>query len=93
MQGNQEGRRPHAVEIENRRSAEITGVEDVDCFNERTVALKTSAGEMLIGGEGLNLSMLDLEKGRVRIEGEIASLEYTGKNRAEKKGFFGRLFR
>lgn len=83
---------PHSVTLEDRQRLRITGVEDVDCFNEQVVALLTSAGALTVSGEGLQMSQLDLEQGRVEISGEISALEYAGKAPG-RRGLFGRLLR
>ena len=47
-------------------------------------------GFAAVTGAALNVSQLDLEDGRVALEGEVDALEYTG---GRKKGVLGRLFR
>ena len=93
MQNNCPVRSPqeHAVSLVNRKRMGITGVEDVDCFNEQIVILRTPIGMLTVSGATLNISHLNLEEGRVEIEGEFDALEYSGGKKAG--GFFGRLFR
>lgn len=81
----------HAVSMVNRKRASITGVEDVDCFNEQIVVLRTPLGMLTVTGTALNISHLNLEEGRVEIEGEFDAIEYTGGKKAG--GLIGRLFR
>ena len=50
----------------------------------------TPLGTLTVTGAALNVSQLDLEDGRVALEGEVDALEYTG---GRKKGVLGRLFR
>ncbi|MBR1560636.1 MAG: sporulation protein YabP [Clostridia bacterium] len=83
--------RAHWVELKDRKKLNITGVEDVDCFNEQIVVLQTPLGTLTVTGAGLNVSQLDLEAGKVALEGEVDALEYTGGRR--KGGVLGRLFR
>ena len=71
--------RSHTVSLTGRERAVITGVSDVDCFNEQLVVLLTDAGQMTVNGQ-------------LVIEGEIAALEYSGKVRREG-GVLSRLFR
>lgn len=82
----------HTLTLVNRATATVTGVEDVDCFNEQIVVLRTSLGALTLTGEGLNISQLNLGDGRLVVEGEIASVEYSQGKRAGGTGFFGRLF-
>ena len=82
--------RAHAVTLNDRKQLTITGVEDVDCFNEQIVVLKTPLGTLTVTGAGLNMSQLNLEAGKVALEGEVDALEYTG---GRRRGVLGRLFK
>jgi len=83
--------REHAITLIDRKRLSITGVEDVDCFNEQLVVLRTPLGTLTVTGAGLNVSQLSLEDGRVALEGEVDAMEYSGGK--GKGGLFGRLFR
>lgn len=82
----------HGFTLTNRSHAEISGVSDVDCFNEELVVLNTSLGTMTISGSKLNISNLSQEQGRVVVDGEFDAVEYSGKAK-KGGGFFGRLLR
>ena len=86
-----QGARTHAVTLTERKRLSLTGVEDVDCFNEQIVVLRTSLGTLTVAGAGLNISQLSLEEGRVEIEGEVDALEYSGGKK--KGGLLSRLLR
>ena len=86
-----EAARAHNIALIDRKRLSITGVEDVDCFNEQLVVLKTPLGTLTVTGAGLNMSKLCLEDGQVALEGEVDALEYTGGKR--RGGVLGRLFR
>ena len=88
---NGEAAREHALTLVNRKRLSLTGVEDVDCFNEQIVVLRTSLGTLTVAGAGLNISALSLEEGRVEVEGEVDALEYSGGKK--KGGWLGRLLR
>ena len=75
----------------DRTHAEITGVSDVDCFNDSLVVLITELGVMTINGSSLNISQLNKEEGRLVVDGEFDAVEYSG--RAKGKGLFSRLLR
>ena len=81
----------HAIRILDRKKTSITGVEDVDCFNEQVVVLRTPLGMLTVTGAQLNISHLNLQEGRVEIEGEFDALEYTGGRK--KGGLLSRLMR
>ena len=80
----------HSFTLIDRSHAEITGVNDVDCFNEQIVILRTPLGALTISGEGLNISQLNLGDGRLIVEGEIAAIEYS--QRRKQGSFLGKLF-
>lgn len=81
----------HTLTLTGRTSAVVTGVEDVDCFNEQIVVLRTPLGALTISGENLNISQLSLGDGRLIVEGEITSIEYDQPRRTGG-GFLRRLF-
>lgn len=83
----------HGFTLINRNHAEVTGVSDVDCFNEQLVVLITNLGTMTISGSGLNISHLNKEDGRLIVDGEFDAIEYSGKTRGAKGGLFSRLLR
>ena len=84
--------RGHSVVISAREKAMITGVNDLDSFNESEIILLTDGGVLTVLGEDLHISKLNLDDGQLAIEGVIDSIEY-GENMSEKKPLFGRLFR
>lgn len=81
----------HTLTLVGRAAATVTGVEDVDCFNEQIVILRTPLGLLTISGEGLNISQLSLGDGRLIVEGEIAAIEYSQRKK-QSGSFLGRLF-
>ena len=83
--------REHGVTLVDRKRLSLSGVEDVDCFNEQIVVLRTPLGMLSVAGTGLNISQLSLETGRVEIEGEVDAMEYSGGRKTG--GLLGRLFR
>ena len=83
--------RSHSIHIDDRRLISVTGVKDVDSFNEQFVQLLTEAGELRIEGAELHITKLNLDEGQVMLEGEISALEYA---EGEVRGsLLGRIFR
>jgi len=82
----------HSLVLSGRSAATITGVEDVECFNDQIVVLRTPLGALTVSGTELNISQLILEEGRLVIEGEITSLEYAEPRRTSGRNFMGRIF-
>lgn len=84
--------RSHSIHIDNRMRISITGVMDVESFNEQDVMLLTEAGPLNVVGSNLHLSKLNLEDGQISIEGEILALDYEPPE-TERRGLFGRMIR
>lgn len=84
---------PHNFILENRKKLHISGVTEIDSFDEQTVILFCSLGQLAIRGEGLHINRIDVDSGELSLEGErIDSMAYA-ENRAARGGFFGRIFR
>lgn len=82
----------HNVIMESRRNLTISGVMDIDSFDEESVIVFTELGELTIRGQGLHINKIDVESGDLSMEGDIDSLSYT-ENRPNKGGLFSKLFR
>jgi sporulation protein YabP len=83
---------PHALSVENRKFLSVTGVTEVESFDENVISAVTDLGSLKISGENLNIKKLSLEQGDLEIEGKINSLVYSEKFLAGK-GFFAKIFR
>ena len=83
---------PHNIIIEDRKNVTISGVTDVESFDEETVILMTDLGELVIKGFGLHISKIDVVSGDLALEGEIYNIGYSD-TQAAGGGFLSRLFR
>ena len=84
----------HDVIMKGRRLLDITGVKQVESFDNEEFLLETSMGFLAIKGQNLQMKNLDVEKGIVSIKGKIFDLVYLDEQHGEKaKGFFSKLFR
>jgi sporulation protein YabP len=83
----------HNAILEDRSRLTLTGVTDVDSFDEKLVVLYTQLGELVIKGRGLHVSEMSLESGDLTLEGDVSSLSYGERDATKKLGFFGKLFR
>ena len=79
--------------IEDRHKVTITGVEQVDSFNDNTIILRTVKGGMTIKGEELNVGKLNLDNGNININGIINGIAYDDKNTFQKKNTIGKIFK
>lgn len=84
----------HFVKMNNRKNLEITGVKEVDSFDNEEFLLETVMGYLIVRGQNLQLKNLDVSEGSVTIKGKIYELSYVDEQQQEKaKGFFSKLFR
>ena len=87
------GGAPHHVVLEERRSLTVSGVEDVERFDETSIVLSTSRGAMVVSGGNLHIEKLSLDGGDLKVEGEIDSISYEDDQTGGRGGFFARLLR
>ncbi len=71
----------------------LTGVTDVDCFDERMINLFTGLGELTIKGRNLHINDVSVETGDMTITGDIWLLQYGEKDRRGPLSLLGKLFR
>jgi sporulation protein YabP len=84
----------HDVIMRGRKLLDITGVKQVESFDNEEFLLETVMGFLAIKGQNLQMKNLDVEKGIVSIKGKIYDLVYLDEQHGDKaKGFFSKLFR
>lgn len=66
----------YSLTLDRRQKATLTGVTDVESFDDQTVVLHTHGGRLVITGSGLHVSGLTLEDGRLTLDGAIDSAAY-----------------
>ena len=86
-------KRHHNLILEDRNSLSLSGVTDVDCFDERIIRIYTELGELTIKGKILHVDGVSLESGDMKISGDIWSLHYGDRDKTGALSAFGRLFR
>ena len=83
---------PHNLIMENRNRLTVSGVSDVDSFDEQTVVIFTQMGELTVRGSDLHIINLNVDSGELSLEGTVNSLTYSDEQLG-KGGFFSRVFR
>ena len=83
---------PQNVLLEERKKLTVTGVSDVDSFDEQSIVVFTDMGELCIRGQDLHINKLSVDTGELSIEGNVFSLTYTDDG-PRKESFFGKVFR
>lgn len=81
----------HSIVLEEREKLRVTGVSDVQSFDEEQVLLETAKGMLIVRGQGLHVEKLQLDAGETVVHGEISLLEYDDTVPA-RGGVFRRLF-
>ena len=81
----------HRLELVGRERLTVSGVEDVERFDENGIVMSTSAGVLVVTGEDLHIGKLSLDGGELHVDGRIASVAYEEGGR-EQGGFLRRLF-
>ncbi|MCD7036654.1 sporulation protein YabP [Metabacillus sp. GX 13764] len=94
-QSGQKGTVPdHDITMKGRKQLEISGVKQVESFDNEEFLLDTVMGAMAIRGENLQMKNLDVDRGIVSIKGRIFDIVYLDDQQGDKaKGFFSKLFK
>ncbi len=85
-------RMPHGLILKDRAQLTLSGVTDVDSFDESAIVAYTDYGELTVKGENLHISMLNIDTGDLSIDGRVSSLIYL-ENQPKSTSFFGKVFR
>lgn len=84
---------PHNVILEERKKLNISGVNDVDSFDDETITAYTEMGELTIKGNNLHIIKLSTETGELAVEGKIRALFYNEETGSKSGNVFSRIFR
>lgn len=82
----------HHLILDNRKALTLSGVCDVDSFDDTVVVVYIDGGELTVKGNNLQIVRLSLETGEMQIDGTVESLTYADVT-SRAAGFFGRLFK
>ena len=67
---------PHKLNLNERKQLTMTGVSEVVSFDDTSVLLRTSLGNLMIQGKDLQLKTLSLDGGQVAVDGTITAISY-----------------
>ena len=70
-------KRTHKLILNNRRTCNLTGINDVLSFDENEIILETEQGMLMIKGNELHVNRLMLDKGEVDVDGRIDIFTYS----------------
>jgi sporulation protein YabP len=71
----------------------MTGVEDVNSFDEIQIIAKTCDADISIEGEELKIEKFDCESGNLTVKGRIDGLNYYNTKSQKKKKTIMNLFK
>ncbi len=83
----------HNIILEERSRLSVSGVTDVESFDESEISLYTTLGELSIKGKCLHVDEMSLESGNISITGDVKSMVYGDKDRTKKPTLWGKITR
>ncbi|MBQ9459788.1 MAG: sporulation protein YabP [Oscillospiraceae bacterium] len=82
----------HRVTLEGRERLVVSGVEDVERFDENEIVMNTAEGALVVSGENLHIDKLSLDGGELHVDGRVEDLRYEDGGGIRGGGLFSRLF-
>ena len=82
---------PHRLELSDRTRLTVSGVEEVERFDEEEIVMRTTAGTLVVGGTSLHIGKLNLDGGELHVDGEIHTMLYEDHSAPPQGGFFRRF--
>lgn len=88
------GPKLHQVKMVNRNVLSLEGVIAMGSYSDMEISLETSTGSLLIKGQELHIKQLNLDEGKMEVEGGINALLYSDATAFKSsKGFLSKLLR
>ena len=83
---------PQNIILEGRKKLSVSGVEDIDSFDEHSAVIFTNLGLVEVKGSDIHMNKLSLESGEIVLEGNFDSVIYPDDNPGKnKKTFLSRI--
>lgn len=82
----------HNLILEARKSLSVSGVSDVDSFDDRQVGAFTDMGYLTIKGSNLHINQFNTRTGELSLSGKIDELIYSNEEKRTAQGFISKLF-
>ena len=83
---------PHRVTLDGRDRLTVSGVEDVERFDEAEIVMNTAEGVLIVSGENLHIDKLSLDGGELHVDGRVDALSYEDAGLSRGGGLLSRLF-
>lgn len=81
----------HSIFIEARKKMTVTGVTDVDGFDEELIKITLNGKKLIVKGKNLHIENLDTAGQNLTVAGEVSSLEYV--NSSGEKSFIRKILK
>ncbi|MBQ8522957.1 MAG: hypothetical protein IJ458_04830 [Clostridia bacterium] len=81
IQSNPKPSMEHSLNLVDRKHLTITGVEKVVSVKPDLVQLKSSAGDIVISGQNIEVTKLDLEQHTLSLNGKFDNIKYSENNK------------
>ena len=85
------GQASHRLTLDERQRLWMSGVEEVESFDENEVAVRTVQGLLTVRGAGLKVDKLEKTAGELTVSGQVSGLEYQ--ETGPRSGFWARLLK
>lgn len=83
----------HKLVMTGRNKLVVSGVEDVESFDEDIIVAYTTEGAMTVKGCDFKINRLNVDDGELEIEGEVDSIQYDNRHKSDKGGFLSKIFK
>lgn len=82
----------HDLVLKDRKNLTLSGVNELNSFDEKGVDLITSLGYLSIRGDKIKITAFNNNTGDMEICGDFSALIYINES-SKKDGFFSKLFK
>ncbi|MCF8010106.1 MAG: sporulation protein YabP [Clostridiales bacterium] len=86
------------IDLIDRKYLLLDGVEQVGAFDENEITLHTNMGYLTLQGEGMHITELNLDEGKLTVEGLISYIQFFDNKPAQTtkdkgKSVLARIFK
>lgn len=83
----------HSLILQKRETLSVTGVTDVDNFNDKVLLIYTSLGDLTVRGKNLCVDSFSTESGELTAHGDIKAMIYGDRDKQSKPSLLRKIFR
>ena len=84
---------PHKLILENREKLSITGIGRVYTANEKTISIEINGTNLIVEGQQMQVSKLDVQAKIMEILGIINEIKYVNGGAKSAKNLINRIFK